>query len=83
LRLAQVYSRKLTPAQHIQSLVLLSHVEELRVRLNLLDPFFYHIVLTVVVGAFLEILRVMVDSHSLHSIEKEGLNVQTIEVDDI
>lgn len=52
-------------------------------RLNLLDPFFYHIVLTVVVGAFLEILRVMVDSHSLHSIEKEGLNVQTIEVDDI
>jgi hypothetical protein len=35
------------------------------------------------VSALLEILRIVVDSNALQSIEKEGFNVQTIEVDDI
>ena len=50
-------------------------------QLDLLDPFFYHIVLTVVISPFLEILRVVKDSHSLYSIVKKGFNIEAIEVD--
>ncbi len=50
---------------------------------QLLEPFFDCVIWTVVVSAFFEILRVVVDSHSFHSIEKEWLNVEAVEVDDI
>lgn len=52
-------------------------------KLQIFGPLFYDVILTMIISLLLEILRIMINSDTLHTIVEEGLNVKSVEVDDI